>query len=787
MPTEGRAKSARRAPRRHEPEIISPRRGAFLISGIVAAAALAAYGNSFSGPFIFDDSFAVGDNGTLRGLWTALTPPIHSTVGGRPLLNLSFALNYAWGGYAVWGYHAFNLVVHVLAAVTLCGIVRRTLLRPVLRERFGAYAPVLALITAVLWAVHPLQTEAVTYISQRAESLMALFYLLTLYAFVLGVDSAAPAGWQLLSVAACMLGALVKENIVTAPLMVLLYDRTFVAGSFGEAWRQRWRYYLALMAMWLLLAWMMSGLSDRGVGFGQGVTAWSYAQASCESVATYLKLAVWPHPLVLDYGARVALRPVEVARCAAAIAALLAVSAVALRRWPAAGFACAWFFVILAPTSSIIPVPLQPTAEHRVYLSLASVVALAVAGWFRLTGRKGLVALALVAVAFVWLTAQRNEDYRSAGSIWTDTVAKVPGNVRARGILGNVLASMPGRRREAVFEYAVALRIDPRFSNSNGRVPGAPLAISGAQLNQIAEMDAALRSDPDLLVTDENIGRIPAALDEETARYEAILRLAPEMPEAHRILGNILSKSFGMVAEATAEYQEALRLAPDNVDAHIDLGAVLAKTPGRLGEAVAQFNEALRLRPDFAEAHNNLGNALERTPGRLDEAIAQYGEALRLKPDYAEAHNNLAIALGAGGRSDEAIAQYKEALRLNPDYAEAYNNLGNALDAAGRSPEAVVQYGEALRLRPDNAGLHNNLAHALQNIPGRMDDAIAQYDEALRLKPGIAAIHVNLAAALLKMPNRTAEAAAQLREALRLQPNNGRARDMLAGIGSPGP
>jgi len=157
---------------------------------MVVFAALAVYHNSFSGPFIFDDRRAITENLTIRHPWSALAPP--STGGGvigRPLVNLSLALNYAVGGLKVWGYHATNLAIHILAGLTLFGIVRRTLLR----QGYGGHtllrldsATALAFTVALLWVVHPLQTESVTSIIQRTESLMGLFYLLTLYCFIRG-------------------------------------------------------------------------------------------------------------------------------------------------------------------------------------------------------------------------------------------------------------------------------------------------------------------------------------------------------------------------------------------------------------------------------------------------------------------------------------------------------------------------------------------------------------------------------------------------------------------------
>jgi len=161
---------------------------------VVVAAGLLAYCNSFTGGFFHDDFTSIPENPTIQRLWPiwqALSPPHRGelTVEGRPLINLSLAINYALGGYNVWGYHALNLTVHILAGLTLLGIVRRTLRQPALRDRFGAAANELGLATAVLWTVHPLQTESVTYIVQRAESIMGLFYLLTLYCFIRGAES----------------------------------------------------------------------------------------------------------------------------------------------------------------------------------------------------------------------------------------------------------------------------------------------------------------------------------------------------------------------------------------------------------------------------------------------------------------------------------------------------------------------------------------------------------------------------------------------------------------------
>ena len=418
---------------------------------VVVAVGLLAYHNSFTGPFTFDDRQSIQENLTIRHLWPVwqvLSPPASTAVSGRPVLNFSLAINYAFGGTSVQGYHALNLAIHILAALALFGVVRRTLARPALRDCFGTVANGLALAIAAIWTVHPVQTEAVTYVSQRAESLMGLFYLLTLYCFIRGTESQRSGRWFTLSIVACLLGMATKEVMVTAPLMVLLYDQTFVAGSFQAAWTRRWRVYMGLAGTWLLLAYLMTGLHGRGVGYGLGITWQTYALTECQVVVNYLWLALWPHPLIFDYGtARIVQHAAEVASCALILVLLAIGVLVGLKRRSAIGFIGAWFFVILAPTSSVVPVAAQPMAESRLYLPLAAVVAIVVIGIHALAGRRSMPVFLVLAVGLGFLTVQRNQDYRSQIAIWGDTVAKRPQNPRAQYSLGTVLAQV-GRIRK---------------------------------------------------------------------------------------------------------------------------------------------------------------------------------------------------------------------------------------------------------------------------------------------------------------------------------------------------
>jgi len=638
----------------------------------------AIYWGTFSVPLLLDDSLAIAGNPTIRQLWppwTALAPAPDSVVGGRPLLNLSYALNYALGGTGVRGFHAANLAVHVLAAWVLFALVRRTLRGPVLAARFGADATVLAFAVSAIWAWHPVQTEAVTYVTQRAESLMGFFYLATLYCFVRGAEAAAPTRrrlWFALSVLACLGGVGTKEVIVTVPVLAVLYDRTFLSGTFLAGWRRHWPVYVGLAATWIPLGALMRSLSQRGVGFGHGPAWWAYGLYECRVVVKYLLLSLWPHPLVFDYRNYVAVPLSEAWPYAIMLAALLGCGWVALRRAPVAGFGFAWFFVILAPVSSIVPVAAEPMAESRLYLPLAAIAASLVLGLYAGFGRRSLLFFAALAAALAVTAAVRNQDYQSALSLWRDTVAKAPDNARAHINLGNLWAQIPGRNDEAIAEFRAALHLEPGSA------------------------------------------------------------------QAHTGLGNLLAAAPGRLNEAVAEYQAALRLNPKLAEAHNDLGIALALVPGRSNEAIAEYRAALRLDPNYPEAHYNLGNLWAALPGHVADAIAEYQAALRLRPDYAEAHNNLASAwIGLADHAQDAIAEYQAALRLKPDFAEAHYNLGNVwLNQPGHVGDAIAEYQAALRLRPEVAAIHFSLAIALLNSPGRTGEAAAQLETVLRLEPG---------------------------------------------------
>ena len=714
-----------------------------IAGALVVLAVIAAYRGALGGPFLLDDIPGIERNPSIRSWTASLQPPAGTTVSGRPVANATLALNWALSGERVWSYHVLNLAIHAAAALVLFGLVRRTLRLPSLRGRYGPVAETVALLAALAWALHPLQSEAVAYIVQRVESLMGLCYLLTLYAFVRGAGEQRPGTWRAISVASCALGMATKEVMVTAPLMVFLYDRTFVAGGWRAAWSGRKAYYVSLAGTWLLLAALVAGTHGRAgtAGFATGITAWTYLLTQCQAIVHYLRLVFWPAPLIFDYGFGTVRGLGEVWAPGLLLAGFGGATVVGLWRQPVAAFPGAWFFGTLAASSSFVPIASQTVAEHRMYLALAAPVIVVLLGLARWLGRRALWLAAAWPVVLGGLTVARIHDYRTAESIWLDTVAKQPANPRAYGNLAHAYIDA-GRWQEALAASRRELQIAPDYRGDAPLNLGRALTELGRPAEALPFFEEALHELPDSFDVRNNFGVALAAL--------------------------------GRWPEAVAQYEAALRLRPDFAEAENNLANALAKSD-RLDDAQAHYAAALRLQPAFAEAESNWGRTLAEA-GRIAEALPHLERALQLRPG-GETHAAFAGALAAAGRPEEAIPHFEAALRAQPGNATARFGLGNALARVGRLPEAAACFAAAVRLRPEDAAAQHNLGMALLQL-GRAAEAVAPLEAAVHLLPDSAAARHELALALGELGRRT-EAEAQDEAALRLQPDFAEARDHL--------
>jgi tetratricopeptide (TPR) repeat protein len=636
------------------------------------------YSNSLHVPFVFDDSFSIVDNPEIRNLPGLISDALsgHAYHPNRYVGFLTFALNYHFGGFEVTGYHLVNLLIHLANALLVYALLILTFRAPFLRNSVlqGAAGPV-ALLAGALFVVHPIQTQAVTYIVQRLTSLATTFYLSTfvLYAYArlnAGENRFFSAkGWvfYLASVATAILAMRTKEIAFTLPLLLSLYEFLFFEGSLRKRSSAIAPHLLTMLIIPLSIlhlgrsAGEIIGELRQATEFQPTVSRYVYLVTQFRVVVTYLRLLVLPVHQNLDYDYPIYTSfftpPVFVSFLLLAALFLLAIylhrvsspisdgsssSLLSYRPSRAAdpavrliSFGIFWFFIALSVESSFIPIT-DVIFEHRVYLPSVGAFAGVAVAFVMLTvkaRRRGLAwVLTVIAAAAVLSLAvgtwKRNEVWKTEETLWRDVVEKSPRNARAYSNLGAVLGEA-GRTEEAIAALSTAIRLQP--NNTKAQV---------------------------------NLG---TALASAGRREEAI-----------RILS------------------EAVRIEPDNANALNNLGTVLTDA-GRLDEAITILNQAVRYRPENARAHYNLGRAY-LAAGRKVEGVAALETAVRLKSDYDDARVTLASALTRGGRFREAAILLERSMGRLAGRADARYVLGIASHCAGDSVTASRELAALQRL-----------------------------------------------------------------------------------------
>jgi tetratricopeptide (TPR) repeat protein len=590
-----------------------------LLPLLVVAAGVLAYANSFGNPFIFDDSVVITRNPDISRIW-----PI--AMSSRFVVDMSFKLNYAIAGFNVADYHALNLLIHVLSGLFLYGIIRRTMMLPSLKQVYAGSGPWLAAVCAAMWVAHPLQTQSVTYICQRYESMMGLFFFAALYFFVRGVTAGQRQRlWFNMSIGACALGMGTKEIMVTAPVVILLYDYVFIGPSVREMLKRRWKIYVALSLAWLLLAVFQFAFVSENIAAGKtgsrmASSPVSYLFTQFGVITHYIRLTLVPVGLCLDYMWPPAEGLREILPYGVLIGSLFVFSCVGVWRRKAWGFLGAAFFVVLGPTSSIMPIA-DRAFEHRMYVPLAPAVVLFVVFAYNLTGRlfnrcgvllrTGVrVGLAgVVLVLLIAMTVSRNLDYKSEEAMWRDVVEKRPGNARAYLGLSSGLLKQ-GRYAESEECGRMLISLLPDFARINeSQIPNP--GITG---------------------------------DERLFRYKAWLYASAR--------NNIGASMFnrGELDGAFTSYREAVRIMPD----HMDAVANLARTYMAMEkpkDAEVMWKKLLTLSSSDSLAHSSLALLyFDRDDYR--KAVSHFSRALESDPENVIAQLGLSWLLSTCARAE---------------------------------------------------------------------------------------------------------------------------------------
>lgn len=670
--------------------------------GLVIAAC---YVPGLPASFQMDDTVCISSNASIRSLARLDEILFYShqegrPIDGRPLLNLSLAINRAIVGTSPAAFRSVNILLHWLAACLLLDVVRRLLILPTMPEFVRRRRLAITFVAVLAWALHPLQTAAVTYVIQRSEILAAIFLLagldLTVAGLVGGRLTLLPAVG-----AAATIGGAAKETIVSLPLVTALIDRALIARSWREAARH-WTWHLAAAAGWPVVVLMLTVWGGRGSSAGLGsASPWLYLLRQAKVIWIYLGQIVWPGELVFDYGDRLGVGLATDWPWLVATTLLFFGVCICFGRWPRIFLGPLLFFVLLGPTSSIIPVMTQTAGEHRLYLATAALIVPAIVGLTGLGDRcrvpawlqAGLVAIVLVGLAT--RTAARNAEYLSSEIIWRQSLAFDSANERAAINLATAAldrndlkeasrllagVSPAGRYRLAVLSNAARLAI------KTGRLTDAVAACDAylADTPHDAEIHAMRGS------VYRRLGNLQAA----AADVDQALAIDAEVAMAWTTRGDLLVDA-GKPAEAIDCFQRSLAIDPDRWAAWSSQGVALQQL-GRTAEALAAFERAIALKPNEAEPYYNRGN-LFAAENLIDQAAVDYGRALACDPSSRDAAHNRCVVLARLGRIAEARADFERFLRLGGRPSPVLAELLGGSSATksdpsphGSSPKEVV-------------------------------------------------------------------------------------------------
>ncbi len=763
------------------------------------------YSNTLNAPFQWDEGYFLVDNPIIKDLHYFTNPSdakgfeLYSGFINRYVGYLTFALNYRIHGLSVTGYHIVNIAIHIANSILVYFLVLLTFRTTYfkgqgsrvkgqeskagsqsLKSEYQSLAPcplpldpkLVAFFSAAIFAVHPLQTEAVTYVFQRFASLVTFFYLLSLVFYIkarIG-NNVLPFSrftFLLISIISAVLAMKTKENAFTLPIVIALYEFCFFSRLTSHVSRSfsRFLYLVPILLTLSIIPLTLMSLSgahqiDPGAYGFNVFLRWEYLFTQFRVIVTYLRLLFFPVGQNIDYdyhliesfftaqvllsfvflfllfglGVYLVIKTKDnikendsglsgiVSRFTSHVSQPLTDS----RHFRLMGFGILWFFITLSVESSIIPLPMLIN-EYRMYLPSIGMIICVVTGvfWFfpRFTSHVS---------RFTFLKR------------FTFHVSRF--TVVTLALIMGVLAIATYQRNEVWGDEIRLWKDTAEKSPAKARVHYS-LGYAYKEHN------------------------MP---DKAAEQYLIAIKLKPDWADAHNSLGTTY-QTLNIRDKAIEQYLIAIRLNPDYAKAYNNLGTIY-KDSNMPDKAIEQYLIALKLKPDWAEAHYNLG-VIYQSRNMTDEATEQYLIALKLKPDLLEAHSSLGSIYLTRNMPDKAIEQYLTALKLKPDWAGAYFNLGVIYQSLNMPDKAMEQYILAVKLKPDFVQARNNLGFIYQSL-NMPDRAIPELQAAIDLRPNEPEAYFNLGLVYYKM-GQMDKARQELTAGLKIRPDNQEAQELL--------
>jgi len=638
---------------------------------IIIMAGAFVYANSIHGKFLWDDEILIQDNKEIQS-WSNLPRIFAENIGTgagrdynfyRPLHMLTLMVDYSLFKFDVEGYHLTNILFHILTA--LCIYILANLL-----FRHNA----LSLLTALLFVVHPIHTEVVTYISGRFDALSAFFMLLCIIFYIKNFKSSF---MTIFLVSLCaILAILSKENALILPVLILLYHYIF-----GEFNFKKFIPLVAIAIIYIILR--MTVLYFPGSGFQTPNTLWDRMPGFFVAVTNYITLLILPFNLHMEHGDLLFKFSDPKALIGILILAFAAFCVFKFRKSnKLLTFAILWFFICLLPESNLYRINAYMN-EHWLYLPSF--------GFFLLLGKYlcplnengklrifSLIACVALLSFYSFLTIKQNTYWKDPVSFYERTLKYAPFSSRLYNNLARQY-EMSGRYKEAVELYKKAVKIAPDYAEA---------------YNNLGVADADL---------DLNLEAIDA--------YKTAIKLDPNLVGIYSNLGNAYGR-VGKTNEAIEVFLKALKIKPD-ASAYNNL-ALIYRGLGKDNEAIQTFQNALDLDPDNNTVYLNIANTYASI-GKAQEAIAAFKKVTQLDPNNANSYNNIGYLLKNLGRYEEAIPYFENALKINPGIPEAYENICLTYLKINEVQKAKEWYQRAIQIDPSNQKRYKKLLQIINN------------------------------------------------------------------------
>lgn len=697
---------------------------------IIVVFAVGIYATTLKNGFVYDDEDTIVANEFIKKISNLpkLLGQDYFTGSAehsyRPVVTLTYFLDYVFYGLKPWGYHLTNIVLHAINGVLLYSFL--TLLIPPIadvdRRSVLPFSIGQPLIITLLFLLNPVQTEAVNSISYREDLLAFLFYMATLNLYIIlsraNYVGHNPRRVAILYIASCisyLLALFSKEMAVTLPLIVYCFEYTYKRiKKTGLTSLLMNRYNMGYICITLFYAYLnfyyfSAQFTEEG----------SVKPSIAERILTlpglflnYLKLSVFPISLSADYD----IGFISSFFSSSFILPLMALAILAITyiKIPDRGiaFGILFFAITLSPVYNVIPLE-NPMAERYLYLPMAGfmiVLGLMIHHLFenlrpRYAVLKILMLLTIMG-SYSFAAIARSNVWKDDFSLWSESASKHPDKARARHNLG-LAYSQRGQFDKAISELEAALKLNPNKAKiylNLGRAYCKSSQFDKAlqKLNMALELDLS----PVIYYELGNVYLDMGKSEEAIKYYQDALRLDSSYSPAYNALGTIYNEQ-GRNAEALQAFEKAAQTGSDSPTNHYNLG--LAHLDKDMADKAAiEFQLAAKLNPADSKYRHMLGIAYMNL-GRFDESIKEIKNAIDLNPTEPKYHYDLALTYFNQALLDDAIIEYQIALRLNSKYKEARMNLGNIYLGQGQFEQAMFQFQAILKDDPEFIDARYNL------------------------------------------------------------------------------